>query len=120
MGDQVRARKEYEIGFQEFSIPQQHWILWKTREADTYVRDGITPGRMRLSVHCRYANSAHMDQIERYLSANGGECIEPEPEAGVDLLDQSRRRGERGQECPEVRDPGRIRAAFALTRPNWQ
>jgi tetratricopeptide (TPR) repeat protein len=41
MGDQVRARKEYEIGFKKFSsLPELQQILWRTREAATYVRDG--------------------------------------------------------------------------------
>jgi tetratricopeptide (TPR) repeat protein len=40
MGDQVRARREYEIGFQKFTLPELQQILWKTREATTYVREG--------------------------------------------------------------------------------
>ena len=40
MGDQVRARREYEIGFQKFTLPELQQILWKTREAATYVREG--------------------------------------------------------------------------------
>jgi tetratricopeptide (TPR) repeat protein len=65
MGDQVRARKEYEIGFQKFSIPQQHWILWKTREAGTYVREGNYPGADRaFELIAAYAHSEHIDQVE--------------------------------------------------------
>src|SRR5271167_4925129 len=37
MGDQPRARQEYEIGFQKFSVPELHRIQWRTREAETYV-----------------------------------------------------------------------------------
>jgi tetratricopeptide (TPR) repeat protein len=44
MGDQVRARKEYEIGFQKFSLPELQQILWKTREAATFVREGDYEG----------------------------------------------------------------------------
>ncbi len=44
MGDQARARKEYEIGFQKFSLPELQQILWKTREAATYVREGDNEG----------------------------------------------------------------------------
>ena len=44
MGDHVRARKEYEFGFQKFSLPELQQILWKTREAATYVREGDYDG----------------------------------------------------------------------------
>jgi tetratricopeptide (TPR) repeat protein len=44
MGDQSRARQEYEIGFKKFSLPELQQILWKTREAATYVREGDNEG----------------------------------------------------------------------------
>ena len=44
MGDQARARQEYEIGFKKFSLPELQQILWKTREAATYVREGDNEG----------------------------------------------------------------------------
>src|SRR5208282_1682265 len=40
MGDQVRARQEYEIGFKKFSLPELLRIQWQTREAITFVREG--------------------------------------------------------------------------------
>jgi tetratricopeptide (TPR) repeat protein len=40
MGEQVRARQEYELAFRKFPLPALHRIEWKTREAITYVRDG--------------------------------------------------------------------------------
>ena len=65
MGDQVRARKEYEIGFKKFSIPQQHWILWKTREAGTFVREGNYAGADRAFQEIAdHARAEHVDQIE--------------------------------------------------------
>ncbi len=65
MGDQVRARKEYEIGFQEFSLPQQHWILWKSREAATFVRAGDYAGADEaFQSIADYADSQHLDQVE--------------------------------------------------------
>ncbi len=45
MGDQVQARKEYEIGFKKFTLPELQQILWNTREATTYVREAITMAR---------------------------------------------------------------------------
>jgi tetratricopeptide (TPR) repeat protein len=44
MGDQVRACKEYEIGFQKFPLPELQQILWQTREAATYIREGDFEG----------------------------------------------------------------------------
>jgi tetratricopeptide (TPR) repeat protein len=40
MGDQGRARREYDLGFRKFALPELHQIQWRTREAITYVRDG--------------------------------------------------------------------------------
>ncbi len=39
-GDQVRARREYEAGFRRFPLAQQQRVLWRTREAATFVREG--------------------------------------------------------------------------------
>jgi len=44
MGDQSRARKEYEIGFQKFTLPELQQVLWRTREAATFVREGDYEG----------------------------------------------------------------------------
>lgn len=66
MGDQVRARREYEIGFQKFSsLPELHRILWQTREAATYVREGDYEGANRaFQAIADYAHSKHMSQVE--------------------------------------------------------
>lgn len=39
IGDEVRARQEYEIGFQKFSSPELQQIKWRTREATTFIRE---------------------------------------------------------------------------------
>ncbi|MGA7079955.1 MAG: hypothetical protein WBQ43_03015 [Terriglobales bacterium] len=39
-GEEVRARREYEAGFRRFSLPEQQRVLWQTREAATFVREG--------------------------------------------------------------------------------
>ncbi len=44
MGDQVRARQEYEAGFQKFPLPELHLVQWQTREAETFVREGDLKG----------------------------------------------------------------------------
>jgi tetratricopeptide (TPR) repeat protein len=65
MGDQVRARKEYEIGFQKFILPELQQILWRTREAATYVREGDNEGAERaFQVIADYAHSRQNSQAE--------------------------------------------------------
>jgi tetratricopeptide (TPR) repeat protein len=65
MGDQVRARKEYEIGFQKFSLPELQQVLWKTREAATFVREGDNDGAEHaLQAIADYARSRQNSQAE--------------------------------------------------------
>src|SRR5208337_1985993 len=65
MGDQVRARKEYMIAFQKFSLPELHRIQWQTREAVTYVREGELEGADKaFQAIADYARSKHMSQVE--------------------------------------------------------
>jgi tetratricopeptide (TPR) repeat protein len=39
-GEEPRARREYEAGFRRFTVPEQQRVLWRTREAATFVREG--------------------------------------------------------------------------------
>lgn len=65
MGDQARARQEYETGFSKFRLPEQHWTLWRTREAMTYVREGDYAGADRaFQAIAEYAHARHASQIE--------------------------------------------------------
>ncbi|HXM22379.1 MAG TPA: hypothetical protein VN948_14080 [Terriglobales bacterium] len=65
MGDQVRARKEYEIGFQKFSLPELQQILWQTREAATFVRENDLEGADRaFQAIADYAHSKQNSQAE--------------------------------------------------------
>jgi tetratricopeptide (TPR) repeat protein len=65
MGDQVRARQEYEIGFKKFSLPELQQILWKTREAATFVREGDNEGAERaFQAIADYANAKQNSQAE--------------------------------------------------------
>src|SRR2546428_5826757 len=65
MGNQVRARKEYEIGFRKFSLPELHKIQWQTREAITYVREGNYAGADRaFQAIAEYTHSKNMSQVE--------------------------------------------------------
>lgn len=40
MGDQARARREYDTGFHKFGLAEQQQTLWRSREAATFVREG--------------------------------------------------------------------------------
>ncbi len=65
MGDQVRARKEYEVGFQKFTLPELQQILWKTREAATFVREGDYEGAQHaFQAIADYAHSRQNSQAE--------------------------------------------------------
>ena len=65
MGDQVRARREYEIGFQKFTLPELQQILWKTREAATYVREGDYDGAQHaFQAIADYAHTRQNSQAE--------------------------------------------------------
>src|SRR5579872_5675386 len=66
MGDQVRARKEYEAGFTKFSaLPELQQILWKTREAATFVREGDYEGAQHaFQAIADYAQSKQDSQAE--------------------------------------------------------
>ncbi len=65
MGDQTQARKEYEAGFRKFSLPELHKILWQTREATTYVREGDYQGADRaFRAIADYTDSKNMSQVE--------------------------------------------------------
>ncbi len=65
MGDQVRARKEYEIGFQKFTLPELQQILWRTREAATFVRESDYDGAEHaFQAIADYAHSKQNSQAE--------------------------------------------------------
>jgi tetratricopeptide (TPR) repeat protein len=65
MGDQVRARQEYEAGFQKFPLPELHLVQWQTREADTFIREGDLKGADHaFQAIADYAHSKNMSQVE--------------------------------------------------------
>jgi tetratricopeptide (TPR) repeat protein len=65
MGDQARARKEYEIGFQKFPLPELQQILWKTREAATFIRENDFEGADHaFQAVAEYAHSKQNSQAE--------------------------------------------------------
>lgn len=65
MGDQARARQEYESGFQKFPLPALHQVQWQTREAETYVREGDLQGADHaFQAIADDAHTRHMSQVE--------------------------------------------------------
>ena len=65
MGDQDRARKEYEVAFKQFPLPALHEVQWRTREAQTYVREGDWKGADKaFQSIAEQAHSKHMSQVE--------------------------------------------------------
>lgn len=65
MGDQVRARQEYEAGFQKFHLPELHLVQWQTRAAETYIREGdLKEADHAFQAIADYAHSKHMGQVE--------------------------------------------------------
>jgi tetratricopeptide (TPR) repeat protein len=65
MGDESRARQEYEIGFRKFPMPALHQVQWKNREALTYIREGDLKGADKaFQAIADYAHSHKMGQVE--------------------------------------------------------
>lgn len=65
MGDQLRARKEYEAAFQKFQLPELHRVQWETCEAITYVREGdLKRADKAFQAIADYAHAKNMSQIE--------------------------------------------------------
>src|SRR5579872_634481 len=86
MGDQVRARREYEIGFQKFTLPELQQILWKTREAATYVREGDYDGAQHaFQAIADYAHTRQNSQAEADTYRQMAMC-EPNPKQAIAYL----------------------------------
>ena len=65
MGDQVRARREYKMGFSKFSLLELHQIQWRTRDAITYVRDGdFKAADIAFQAVANHAHAKKMSQVE--------------------------------------------------------
>ena len=86
MGDQVRARREYEIGFQKFTLPELQQILWRTREAATYVRENDYEGAEHaFQAIADYAHSRQNSQAEADTYRQMAMCQQNPKEALVYL-----------------------------------
>ena len=64
-GDQVQARKEYEIAFKNFPLAELQQIMWQTRRAATYVREADYKGADKaFQALANYAHARNVSQIE--------------------------------------------------------
>jgi len=66
MGDETRARQEYDAAFKKFpSLPELDCIRWKTRQATTYVYEKDFPGADKaFQSLADYAHAKHLSQVE--------------------------------------------------------
>jgi tetratricopeptide (TPR) repeat protein len=126
MGDQVRARKEYEAGFQKFSLPELQQILWKTREAATYVREGDYEGAQRVfQAIADYAHSRKNSQAEADTYRQMAMC-EQNPKQALDYLAKAEAATQDGKNAlkiaimQEVAQILRARVEVALKMGNKQ
>src|SRR5580704_7292672 len=89
MGDQARARQEYEAGFQKFPLPELHLVQWRTREAETYVREGDLQGADHaFQATADDAHSKHMSQVEADTYRQMA-MYQPDPKQALTLLDKA-------------------------------
>ncbi len=66
MGDETRARQEYDTAFQKFpSLPAVDRVRWMTRQATTYVHEGDVVGADKaFQSLADYAHAKHLSQVE--------------------------------------------------------
>lgn len=65
MGKQGQARKEYKAGFKKFHLEEMQQVMWETREATTYVREGDFKGADRaFQALAETAHARHISQVE--------------------------------------------------------
>jgi tetratricopeptide (TPR) repeat protein len=102
MGDQARARKEYEIGFQKFTLPELQQVLWKTREATTYVREGDNEAaEQALHAIAEYAHSRHNSQAEADTYRQMAIC-EQNPKQALVFLGQAEAATQEGKNALRI------------------
>jgi len=102
MGDQVRARKEYEVGFQKFSIPELLQVLWQSKEAATYVREGDYEGAEHaFKAIADYARLKQDSWAEAYIYQQMAMC-EQNPKQALTLLVLAEAANQEGKNTPKV------------------
>jgi tetratricopeptide (TPR) repeat protein len=87
MGDETRARKEYDAAFKKFSsLGELDRIQWRTREATTYIYEGdLAAADKALQALVDYAHTRHLSQVEAETYRQMA-MYQPEKRRGMDLL----------------------------------
>jgi tetratricopeptide (TPR) repeat protein len=89
MGDEPRARQEYEIGFRKFPMPALHHVQWKNREALTYIREGDLKGaNTAFQALADYAHANKMGQVEADTYRQMA-IYQPDPKQALVLLNKA-------------------------------
>jgi tetratricopeptide (TPR) repeat protein len=90
MGDQACAREEYEMAFQKFaSLPELHRIMFRTREAATFVREGDFANADRaFQIIADYARTRHLSHVEADTYRQMA-LYQQNPKQGLVYLDQA-------------------------------
>jgi len=102
MGEQARARTEYEIGFAKFPLPALHKVQWQTREAITYVREGDNAGADRaFRAIADYAHVKHMSQVEADTYRQMA-MYQPDPKRSEILLDKAAAAVQQGRNAQQA------------------
>jgi tetratricopeptide (TPR) repeat protein len=124
MGDEVSARKEYEIAFRKFPLPTLDRVQWKTREALTYVREGDLKGAdAAFQAIADYAHEHKMGQAEADTYRQMA-MYQPDPKRGLELLDKAEHAVHEGQNAmrgsleQELAQVLRTRVGIALKTGN--
>src|SRR5579864_6578291 len=89
MGNESRAREEYELGFRKFPIPALHQVQWKNREAITYIQEGDIAGADKaFQALANYAHANKMGQVEADTYRQMA-LYQPDPKQSLALLDKA-------------------------------
>ncbi len=89
MGNQAQARKEYKAGFEKFPLEEMQQVMWRTREATTYVREGDSKGADRaFQALADTANSRHISQVEADIYRQMA-IYQPDTKRALQLLDRA-------------------------------
>jgi len=98
MGDQNRARQEYQIGFKKFtSLPELHRVQWQTREAATFIReDDYASADRAFQAIADQAHAKAMSQVEADTYRQMA-IYQPDAKQGLRLLDKAEAALHQGQ-----------------------
>jgi tetratricopeptide (TPR) repeat protein len=89
MGDQVRARAEYNNAFQKFPLGESELVTWRMREGTTFVREGNFGDAVRaFQAAADDAHSKRMSQIEAHIYQRMA-MLQQDPKLALGYLDKA-------------------------------